>query len=72
MISLFAGWWGFPFGLIMTPVQLARGIAALCKPPDPGQPSPKLVQFAMAHIAATQPPPLPYYGAPPPPLPPSR
>jgi hypothetical protein len=28
-LSALLGWWGFPFGLIMTPVQIVRDIAAL-------------------------------------------
>src|SRR5438045_7177655 len=31
LFSLFLGWWGFPWGLIMTPVQIARNIAAMAK-----------------------------------------
>ena len=37
--SLLFGWWGFPWGLIMTPVQVTRTAAALFKKPDPAQPS---------------------------------
>jgi hypothetical protein len=25
-VSLIAGWWGFPWGLVMTPVQVVRNI----------------------------------------------
>lgn len=28
-ISLVAGWWGFPWGLVMTPVQLVRNLSAM-------------------------------------------
>lgn len=33
--SLFLGWWGFPWGLIMTPVQIIRNIYGLCTSPAP-------------------------------------
>jgi hypothetical protein len=33
------GWWGFPFGLIITPIQIARNIAGLFTGPDPSTPS---------------------------------
>lgn len=29
LLSLVAGWWGFPFGLIMTPVQIVRNIVGM-------------------------------------------
>ena len=38
------GWWGFPWGLIFTPVQVGRNFVVLFSPPDPSQPSDKLVQ----------------------------
>jgi hypothetical protein len=28
--SLICGWWGFPWGLIMTPIQIGRNIVGLC------------------------------------------
>jgi hypothetical protein len=42
--SFFLGWWGFPFGLIITPVQVGRNLAALIGlgAPDPEAPSPAL------------------------------
>src|SRR5688572_24843332 len=33
-VSLIAGWWGFPWGLIMTPVQLGRNLIGMVRPPD--------------------------------------
>lgn len=40
--SLFLGWWGFPWGIIMTPVQVARNIAAIFRSGDPDTPSEEL------------------------------
>ena len=40
--SLFLGWWGFPWGLVMTPVQIVRNLTSLGKKPDPYQPSEEL------------------------------
>lgn len=40
--SLFAGWWGFPWGLIMTPVQIARNLAGIFHGRDPSLPSEEL------------------------------
>ncbi|MBX3701079.1 MAG: hypothetical protein KF903_08800 [Dokdonella sp.] len=49
--SLIFGWWGFPWGLIMTPVQLFRNIAAIVKPHDPARPSPQLIQHSRLLLA---------------------
>jgi len=32
--SLFLGWWGIPWGLVMTPVQLVRNVVAMVRRPD--------------------------------------
>lgn len=50
--SLFLGWWGFPWGILMTPVQLGRNIFALLKGPDPASPSPALEKILRLHLAA--------------------
>ena len=39
VVSLVAGWWGFPWGLVMTPVQLGRNIIGLVRPSDTMGPS---------------------------------
>lgn len=46
------GWWGFPFGLIMTPVQIFRNLAGLVSAPDPFRPSAKLEDTIRLSIAA--------------------
>jgi hypothetical protein len=45
------GWWGFPWGFLWTPVQVVRNIAAIVSPPDPSQPSARLVQIAHLQLA---------------------
>lgn len=42
--SAVLGWWGFPWGLIMTPVQVGKNIVGMASKGDPGTPSPKLRQ----------------------------
>lgn len=49
--SLVLGWWGFPFGLIMTPVQVWRNFAALFRMKDTSGPSSALRDLARRHIA---------------------
>ena len=41
--SLVLGWWGIPFGLIITPIQVVRNLAGLFIVPDPSAPSGALV-----------------------------
>lgn len=55
------GWWGFPWGLILTPVQISRNIIGLSRGPDPSRPSDALrkavlvnLGLQMAKAAATQ------------------
>jgi hypothetical protein len=70
---LVLGWWGFPFGLVVTPIQVVRNLRQLGWPQNPGIPSEALrlamrVKLAAASIQAAQSPkPSPL----PPPLPPS-
>jgi hypothetical protein len=52
VFSLAFGWWGFPWGLIMTPVQIFRNVAGLLNATDPMVPSPQLGHIIRLHIAA--------------------
>jgi hypothetical protein len=52
LVSLFAGWWGFPWGLIMTPVQVSRNVIGLVRVPDTMGPSPELEKTVRTMIAA--------------------
>jgi hypothetical protein len=50
--SLFLGWWGIPWGLIMTPIQITRNIAgALSRRADHG-PTPQLERTVSLVVAS--------------------
>lgn len=50
--SLVLGWWGFPWGLIMTPVQITRNVGALLRGEKATAPSAKLAQQVRLEMAA--------------------
>jgi hypothetical protein len=50
--SLLLGWWGFPWGFIITPVQLGRNIFGMMKGPDPARPSAHLERALRLSIVA--------------------
>ena len=52
--SLLLGWWGFPFGLVITPVQVSRNVAGVLGigRPDPDVPSPALTRMVRLSLAA--------------------
>ncbi len=50
--SLLLGWWGFPWGLIVTPVQVGRNILGMVRPPDPMVASKKLEQQVRIELGA--------------------
>lgn len=52
IFSLVLGWWGFPWGFIMTPVQIGRNIVGIVKGPDESKPSDKLENLARIGIAS--------------------
>jgi hypothetical protein len=51
-ISLLLGWWGFPWGLIMTPVQIVRNLSGAFSGPDPLRPSATLDRLVRVNIAS--------------------
>jgi hypothetical protein len=66
--TFFLGWWGFPWGLIVTPVQIARNLWGLATSPPALVPSAqleKITRLMMANElkrasrAQSVPPPLP-------------
>jgi len=52
VFSLVLGWWGFPWGLLVTPVQIVRNVVGMLRSPDPLKPSPRLEKAVRMHIAA--------------------
>jgi hypothetical protein len=50
LFSLVLGWWGFPWGLIVTPVQIGRNLAAMMKGPAPDKPSPQLEKLVRLNL----------------------
>jgi hypothetical protein len=54
--SLVLGWWGFPWGLILTPIQVGRNLVGVARSPEATKPSPqleKVLRIAMAKQAVT-------------------
>lgn len=51
IISLLIGWWGFPWGLIMTPVQVIRNLIDIFRSPDPSRPSKELQKILRYSLA---------------------
>jgi hypothetical protein len=45
------GWWSFPWGIVMTPVQLGRNLACFFGGPDPQVPSSKLEEIVRLDLA---------------------
>lgn len=52
VLSGLVGWWGFPWGLIMTPIQVGRNFVGLVSGPDPQRPSPELENIVRLSLAA--------------------
>jgi hypothetical protein len=52
LFSLVLGWWGFPWGIVMTPVQVTRNIAAMFSARGEHAPSPDLERATSMMIAA--------------------
>ncbi len=50
--SLVLGWWGFPWGLILTPVQITRNIVGMCTGTDSSGPSPDLRRLVQVSLGA--------------------
>ena len=52
LLTLVAGWWGIPWGLVFTPIQIARNLYGIAHPPDPAKPSARFEQMVRMNIAA--------------------
>jgi hypothetical protein len=50
--SLVLGWWGVPWGLLITPIQLGRNVWAIFRAPNPAVPSPALEKILRLHLAS--------------------
>lgn len=57
LFSGILGWWGFPWGIIMTPLQIMRNGIEMFGGPSPSKPSPLLHKYvsmqAAAHLVQT-------------------
>lgn len=51
-VSLLIGWWGVPWGIILTPVQVVRNFAGIFYSPDPSKPSKTLETMVGLDLAA--------------------
>ena len=50
LICAVAGWWGIPWGIFMTPVQIVCNLIELFKKGRIGQPSPELLEIAQLYL----------------------
>jgi hypothetical protein len=50
LISLLFGWWGLPFGVVMTPVQIFRNLSGLLSGPEPSKPSNELYRLIQISV----------------------
>ena len=53
LFSLLLGWWGFPWGFIVTPIQITRNLWAIAFPPNYNRPSDKLRKRVSINLAQT-------------------
>ncbi len=52
LFSAILGWWGFPWGLVMTPIQIVKNIGEMVGGPKAGQPSALLQKFVRLQVGA--------------------
>ena len=50
--SIFLGWWGIPWGILLTPVQIGKNVVALFKSHSSVDPSAQLGQLVRIGIAS--------------------
>ena len=50
--SLLLGWWGIPFGIIITPIQIIKNVISMCQNPGLNGPSDDLKQRARLILAS--------------------
>ena len=51
IFSLACGWWGLPWGLIITPIQISRNLIAIMSARRAGAPSPQFRKFIKLYLA---------------------
>jgi hypothetical protein len=51
-VCLLVGWWGFPWGLIITPVQIGRNLAGMMRSPEDKTPPPALERIVRTTLVA--------------------
>lgn len=52
LFSLLVGWWGFPWGILGTPIQVIRNFVGIFTAPDPAMPSEALQAMVGLDLAA--------------------
>lgn len=52
LFCLLLGWWGFPWGLVMTPVQISRNVAGMLRSKHSDAPSPDLQRVVGLMLAS--------------------
>jgi len=52
IFSLFFGWWGFPWGIILKPVWIVKNISGMFRSVDPVMPSPELERAVRLRVAS--------------------
>jgi hypothetical protein len=50
--SAVLGWWGVPWGLVLTPIQIGRNLFGASRPPDPSKPSAQFEKIVRMNVAA--------------------
>jgi hypothetical protein len=53
LFCLLLGWWGFPWGFLVTPVQIVRNVIGLASASNPTRPSDKLRGIIRVNLAAS-------------------
>lgn len=52
---LLFGWWGIPWGLVGTPIQVGRNLLGVATGPDPAEPSSELEKLVRLDVAGQTP-----------------
>ena len=51
LLSGTLGWWGIPWGIVITPIQVIKNVFGLASSPDPTRPSAQLENIIKVHLA---------------------